>query len=623
MSRVHEREPGRNTRLGAVAWAAALLFASTSAQGQTVELSFEGVSQYDGASFGRNFLPPDPSGAAGLTQYLEAAAGAFAVFDKGTGTQLSVDSDLAFWSAAGQTGANGDARVRYNAAANRWVVTSFGDSAKDVQIAVSDTGDALGGWKSIRFEGYAGVNSVADYPTLALDRYAVYISTNNFAPGLLSTTLNVIPIDSLFGAGAPTLNNMKRFVTPASEDRGFALQGVNTSAAGSTGTVVASSLFEVDNVAFKVDGLNASSAISSTLTDPVYLMMAAYASPGDARQPAAAVPANRRIIDTSDERIGSSAYEAQGKIFMVQTVDSIADGLDETRVRYTVIDATTLALLDEGDIGEAGFDYYQGSIAVNSLGQAVIGYNRSGLAQTDGNGDGLSDGNISLMARTFAADASGQLQPTSGELLLKVSPTDDYHNGSLFGAVYSGRQRWGDSSQVSVDPSDESKFWVVGQFAREYDLPQFGHPDGLGRSRWGTWIARIAIPIDPDDDSDGDGAPNATDNCPIAANPAQLDADADTVGDACDNCSQRANADQRNTNGDQYGNVCDPDYNDDGAVGIPDFNLLRTQFGKRSDINRDFNPNVDHNGDGVIGLPDFNVLRSYFGGAPGPAGALQ
>ena len=44
--------------------------------------------------------------------------------------------------------------------------------------------------------------------------------------------------------------------------------------------------------------------------------------------------------------------------------------------------------------------------------------------------------------------------------------------------------------------------------------------------------------------------------------------------------------------------------------------------GKRRGVNAGFNPNVDHNGDGVIGLPDFNVLRSYFGRAPGPAGAL-
>jgi hypothetical protein len=33
-----------------------------------------------------------------------------------------------------------------------------------------------------------------------------------------------------------------------------------------------------------------------------------------------------------------------------------------------------------------------------------------------------------------------------------------------------------------------------------------------------------------DPDEDGDGIPDATDNCPIDSNPAQLDADAERVG---------------------------------------------------------------------------------------------
>lgn len=149
-------------------------------------------------------------------------------------------------------------------------------------------------------------------------------------------------------------------------------------------------------------------------------------------------------------------------------------------------------------------------------------------------------------------------------------------------------------------------------------------PGGGGTDNPWTSIAEtIALPP-PDSPADGDrdGAADVTDNCPLRSNPEQYDADGDNVGDVCDNCSKRANPNQLNTNRDPYGNVCDPDYNGDGRVGIPDFNLLRAQFGKRSGVHADFDPNVDHNGDGVIGLPDFNVLRSYFGSAPGPAGAL-
>ncbi|MCB2021518.1 MAG: PEP-CTERM sorting domain-containing protein [Burkholderiaceae bacterium] len=102
------------------------------------------------------------------------------------------------------------------------------------------------------------------------------------------------------------------------------------------------------------------------------------------------------------------------------------------------------------------------------------------------------------MAQSFNTDASGNLVALSGELLLKESLTDDYHNGSLYGQAAAGRQRWGDYSQVSVDPEDSSKFWVIGEFAREYNLPEFGHPNGTGGSRWGTWIGVIQVPAVPE-----------------------------------------------------------------------------------------------------------------------------
>ncbi len=40
--------------------------------------------------------------------------------------------------------------------------------------------------------------------------------------------------------------------------------------------------------------------------------------------------------------------------------------------------------------------------------------------------------------------------------------------------------------------------------------------------------------VDPAEDLDGDGIPNADDNCPADANPEQEDADSDGFGDACD-----------------------------------------------------------------------------------------
>jgi len=522
-----ESRPERLLKAGAIAGALAMLFASASLQAATMKpywefkkpkmitidgdlsydtngksppvfgngpyvMGFEGISQYDGASFGRNFIPPDTMGAVGRTQYMSTSNGAYAVFDKATGNRTALMSDVQFWANAGQTGANGDSRIMYNADASRWVAVSFGASTSDLQIAVSDSDNALGSWKSVKFTGYAG--GTADYPTLALDKNAVYIGTNDFAPSFKGTTLNVIPIASVFNAGGPTVANMKQFVTPynglpGDEDRGFAIQGVNSRSAGSTGKVVAASLFNYDSMGYKVNGLSTTDATGSTTSGVTYLGQAAYTSPGPGRQPASIV-ANRRVIDTLDERISSSAYEANGKIYMVQTVNSGLDPEDEARVRYTVLDADSFAILSQGDIGAAGYDYYQGSIAVNEDGQVVIGYNRSGLDP--------ATGKISFMAQSFNTDASGNLVALSGELLLKESLTDDYHNGSLYGQAAAGRQRWGDYSQVSVDPEDSSKFWVIGEFAREYNLPEFGHPNGTGGSRWGTWIGVIQVPAVPE-----------------------------------------------------------------------------------------------------------------------------
>lgn len=465
-----------------------------------VVLGFEGLTQYNTAAFNRNFIPPDTMGAVGATQYMITLNGAIGVYDKMTGAQQAIMSDVAFWAGAGQTGTNGDPRVMYNAAAGRWITLAFGANAKDIQIAVSDTSDALGGWKSVKFEGFPGFGfgATADYPTLALDSNAVYIGTNDFAPlsqgganNFRGTTLNIIPIDSLFNGGAPTITNMKQFRTAytgggSDDDRGFALQGVNSATGGTSGTVVAASLFDYDTISYSVDNLTSGSATAANLGAVRFAGESAFTTAGPGRQPAAANPANRRIIATLDERISSSVYEWNGKLIAVHTVNNLnngdADG-DFARVRVMVIDKATGAMVDEYDIGTGQYDYYQGSLAVNASGQVVVGFNRSGLSP--------QDGKIGFYAQILKLAPDGTISASGGEILLKESLTDDYHNGSLFGQNAAGRQRWGDYSQVNVDPTNNQRFYLIGEFAREYNLPQFGHPGGTGGSRWGTWVAVV------------------------------------------------------------------------------------------------------------------------------------
>jgi hypothetical protein len=57
-------------------------------------------------------------------------------------------------------------------------------------------------------------------------------------------------------------------------------------------------------------------------------------------------------------------------------------------------------------------------------------------------------------------------------------------------------------------------------------------------------------------DSDRDGVPDITDNCPSMNNPSQADSDGDGVGDACDICPSNYDPDQTDSNRDGVGDAC-------------------------------------------------------------------
>ena len=456
--------------------------------------SFKGVSQFDlRGILGGSFIPPDTMGAVGATQFMETTNGVYAVYSKTNGALQSMVSAATFWAAAGATGGlNGDARILFDKPSQKWIATQFGASFADIQIAVSNSSDALGGWKSTKFTGFAGgaFGGIADFPTLAIDTKGVYIGTNNFncnnsvcnAASFAGTSLNVIARSDLLGSGAPTTASLKQFNTSLASgvDRGFAIQGVNSTGPNS-GRVIAASLSVNDSIRYNVSNPGTSGATLGPVTN---LGLTNYANAnGGGRQ-----PDGTRNIDPSDQRIGASAWEQNGKIYAVYTATAV--GGDRTEVRWVVTNAATNAVIQEGAIGDATHDFYQGSLTVNASGQVVIGYNRSGFS--------VADGNVSFLARSFNSDAAGKLVQTN-ELLLHVSPVSDYHNGSAQGAAAVGRQRWGDYSAVTLDPNNDQNFWAIGEYAEVWNNANgcklgvdFGCTQG-GGSTWGTWISEIKL----------------------------------------------------------------------------------------------------------------------------------
>jgi len=133
---------------------------------------------------------------------------------------------------------------------------------------------------------------------------------------------------------------------------------------------------------------------------------------------------------------------------------------------------------------------------------------------------------------------------------------------------------WTEITSAQIDDNDDDENWHQFSFS--------GFPSGannnsnfavkfdgdLNSDNDTVWIddvllTGLAIIVD----TDQDGIPDDSDNCPLVANQDQLDADADGVGDACDNCPINGNPDQADSDQNGIGNICQaPDGPDTATI---------------------------------------------------------
>jgi hypothetical protein len=143
------------------------------------------ILNFDGIPFPGvicNCAPPDTNGEVGDTQYVQIVNEGYQVFDKATGNSVfgpvSIES---IWSGFGgvcQTAGQGDPVVLYDQIDNRWIITEFANGLHDECIAVSTGSDATGSYA--RYDYHLSSSNLLDYPKLAVWPDAYYMSMNTF-----------------------------------------------------------------------------------------------------------------------------------------------------------------------------------------------------------------------------------------------------------------------------------------------------------------------------------------------------------------------------------------------------------------------------------------------------------
>jgi Ca2+-binding RTX toxin-like protein len=418
------------------------------------------------------FGVPDTNGAVGPDHFVELLNGVYSVYDK-SGVLLEQSSLDAFWTAAGvQVEFSFDPRVLYDPESDRWFAASVDNLSRggppqlnDFLVAVSYTSDPTDGWQAVKIDSDPNDDHRADFPMLGINSDGVFLSANMFPVTAASvvTTFVAIPKDDLLQA-APSIANVTLFDDLDGTDTGFSVQP--SVAYGTSGSELFLSAFNTSLGFLKI------SSIDGPITNPQLNVLDRLVDVPPASPPPPAIQeGTSETIDLSfsGSRFSSSVVLQDGKLFGVQSID---DG-GHAALRWFMIDDPISAptLLDSGIIHPDNLDVYFGSIAVNPLGQAVIGFTGSGPDDFP---------SAYAVAGTLVGD-----DLEFGDPILLQAGTGPF---TAFGG------RWGDYSATTFDPDNPTHFWTI----QEWSAGSLGGREDL----WATQVTEIIFDFAIADDND-------------------------------------------------------------------------------------------------------------------------
>jgi hypothetical protein len=425
---------------------------------------------------GRNFtgsninitgaIPPDSMGAVGPEHYVEFVNGRFAVYRKGTGALLLGQTDAAFWNNAGVANSElSDPRVIYDHRSGRWFASEaeLGGSV-GIMVAVSQTSDPTGAWTGFFVDPNS--NALNDFPRLGINADAVTLTSIDFNPTATNTEAVVsIPKADLLAA-SPTIANRTVFPATSIFSTGSIMQPV-TSFGPSNGNRTSMIATSASSTAITVRSTFANVGGPGAATFASAIGVNVFA---DANPPLGFQPDGIRDLHTGDRRYSSEAYQVGSIIYSVHS----AQVGGRAAIRWYKIDETTNTMLQGGTISDPNYDFCYPSIGANDNGDVVIAYSRSGTSAVDGFiGSYASVGTTTAGVTTFGSP-----------ITLKAGVAN-YH---ILEGPPTNRNRWGDYSAVSMDPSDPGIFWTTQEWVQATNVWALQHTEivvpAAGEVRW-------------------------------------------------------------------------------------------------------------------------------------------
>ncbi|HZL34036.1 MAG TPA: dockerin type I domain-containing protein [Tepidisphaeraceae bacterium] len=630
--------------------------------------TFEGIN-FSGDSIvtGTYDVPADANAAAGPADLVAVNNASIAVYTK-TGGVLSTQSLRGFFSSLNPSTPTFDAKVLYDPSAGRFVVetlektdTANGASADTSRIllAVSQTSDPSGGWyfAAVNSElGIGGANTWLDFPGFAIDGQAIYITGNMFGFGgggsFVGSRLFIINKSGLYSGGSVVSTSYDPSVGSGVNELLYLQPAqVHGTMPGTTGTflVASSGLTDGTNDFLAVIRIDNPTSGSATFNSQFLNLGAIDSGRGallSAPQEGSSTP-----LEAGDDRILSAVWQ-NNVLWAANTVKPPAgSGPDagQATAHWFEIDTSnlaSLALIDQGNVGgediAAGTSTFDPTINVDAAGNMAMSFSASG--------PGIFSG--AYYTSRLASDPAHTTRPSA-----TLAAGMDYYVREL---GY-GRNRWGDYNSISIDPTDNSTFWVYNQYAMSRGTPVNGE-DGQWGTRLGAFSLQAAVVgVSVRSATSGtlalqtaaDGlrllpAGRSTDvslgninqiNIVLSA-PAPLSSSDITVGSAIGmnygpvtvsgsagsytlTLARPITAADRVTI--SIGNsgiaswvrridVLPGDANDDGVVTFSDFVMLSNAYGQPAARA----PFADFNGDGQIDFADFVILSNDFGSALPP-----